>query len=124
MFSGRTLIELQKYDEAVAVVRKARESSIDNTDAIATEVIALARGGSPDKARETIKSMLDQRLNGYVSPYNIASLLNVLGETESALNFLETAFTEKDVRMVFLKVAPKWQDLRSHPRFTALINKM
>ena len=124
MFAGRTLIELQKYDEAVAMVRKARGSSIDNTDAIATEVIALARSGSPDKARETVALMQDRRKTEYVSPYNIASIFNALGETESALKFLEIAYTEKDVRMVFLKVEPKWNNLRTNPRFAALMKQM
>ena len=127
MFSGRTLIEQQKYDEAVNIIRRVRGvagSGNDNTDAIATEAIAAARSGRSDYARDTVKSLVDRRKVGYVSPYNIACIFNALGQSDSALTFLETAFAEKDIRMVFLKVDTKWDNLRSHPRFADLMHRM
>jgi gamma-glutamylcysteine synthetase len=37
---------------------------------------------------------------------------------------LEKAYAEKDIRMVFLGVEPKWGALRSEPRFIELLKKM
>jgi hypothetical protein len=60
----------------------------------------------------------------YVSPYNFATVYNALGETDDALDSLEKGFAEKAVLMVFLKVSPEWNNLRSQPRFIELMKKM
>jgi len=43
---------------------------------------------------------------------------------ENALNYLEKGFSERDVRMVFIKVEPKWNNLRSDSRFVSLLKRM
>ena len=60
----------------------------------------------------------------YVPAYNFAITYNALGETEIALNYLEKAFAEKNVLMTFLKVDPKWNNLRNEPRFIDLMRRM
>ena len=40
------------------------------------------------------------------------------------LDSLEKALTDRDSLMVFLKVEPKWDNLRSEPRFIELMRKM
>lgn len=45
-----------------------------------------------------------------------------LGENEAALNSLEKE--DKDVRMVFLKVEPRWNILRNEPRLIELMRRM
>lgn len=37
---------------------------------------------------------------------------------------LEKGFSDKDVRMVFLKVEPFWDNLRSEPRFLDVLKRM
>ena len=54
----------------------------------------------------------------------IAIVYNELGEREKALDYLEKGLAEKDVRMVFLKVEPTWNNLRSEPRFLDLMKRM
>jgi hypothetical protein len=46
----------------------------------------------------------------YVPPYSFALVRIGLGEKEKALDYLERGITEKDVRIVFLKVDPKWDE--------------
>jgi len=41
-----------------------------------------------------------------------------------ALDYLEQGYDLKDVRMVFLKVEPKWNNLRSNARFVKLMGLM
>lgn len=60
----------------------------------------------------------------YVPPYNIAVIYNGLGETDESLAWLELGFEQRDSGMVFLKVEPKWNNLRSEPRFIELMQKM
>jgi hypothetical protein len=49
---------------------------------------------------------------------------NGLGDSDKAITWLERGFEQRDCKMVFLKVEPKWNNLRSNPRFIQLIKKM
>ncbi len=68
--------------------------------------------------------MLKSSQTRYIPASNIALGYNGLGETEKALEYLERGFVEKDVRMAFLKVEPKWNNLRNEPRFIELMRRM
>jgi serine/threonine-protein kinase len=60
----------------------------------------------------------------YVRPYHIALVHNGLDEGEQALTWLERGFEQRDAKMVFLKVEPKWNNLRNEPRFVDLMKRM
>jgi hypothetical protein len=60
----------------------------------------------------------------YIPPYTIALAYNGLGEHDKALSWLERAFDQRSAAMVFLKVEPKWNNLRSDPRFQNLVRRM
>jgi hypothetical protein len=47
-----------------------------------------------------------------------------LGDRTRALELLEQAFQQREPLMVFLKVEPKWNELRSDPRFIDLMKKL
>jgi hypothetical protein len=51
-------------------------------------------------------------------------LYNGLGKTDQAFTSLEKAFEAKDVRLILLKVDPKWDNLRSDPRFADIMKRM
>jgi len=63
-------------------------------------------------------------LSLYVAPYDFAIIYNALGETDTALDYLEKAFAEKNVLLVFLKVDPKWNNLRNDPRYKDLLGRL
>ena len=56
--------------------------------------------------------------------YSIAALYNSLDEPGEALTWLERGFEDRDACMTFLKVAPIWKNLRGHPRFVQLLNRI
>jgi len=112
------------YPEAVAATEKAKELSVVSTETIAFGAYPLAKSGKIAEARAALDELLELSKSRYVPPYNIALVYNALGETESALDYLEKGFAEKDVRMVFLKVEPKWNNLRTAPRFIDLMKRM
>jgi TolB-like protein/DNA-binding winged helix-turn-helix (wHTH) protein/Tfp pilus assembly protein PilF len=124
MFSARAYSEKGMYPEAVAATEKAKELSVVSTETIAFGAYALAKSGKIAEARAALDELLELSKSRYVPPYNIALVYNALGETESALDYLEKGFAEKDVRMVFLKVEPKWNNLRTEPRFIDLMKRM
>jgi len=84
----------------------------------------LAKSGKTAEARVVLDELLKLSETHYVPPYHFALIYNGLGEREKALDYLEKGFAEKDVRIVFLKVEPKWNNLRSEPRFIDLMKRM
>ena len=47
-----------------------------------------------------------------------------LGEYDEALTCLERGFEQHDPWMVFLKVDPKWKNLRDERRYQMLLKRM
>lgn len=112
------------YAEAIAATRKSREISAVGSEPIAYGAYALAKSGKITEARASLDEMLTTSKTRWVPPYHLALVYNALGESDKALDYLEKAFAEKDVRMVWLKVEQKWNNLRSEPRFIELIKRM
>jgi DNA-binding winged helix-turn-helix (wHTH) protein/TolB-like protein/cytochrome c-type biogenesis protein CcmH/NrfG len=124
-FIARAYIEKGMFDQAVAASRKAQElSALNSSEQVAFAAVALARSGKIAEARTALDELLKLSKERFVPPYNIALIYNALGEQRKALDYLEKGLAEKDVRMVFLKVEPKWSNLRSEPRFVELIKQM
>ncbi len=121
---SRVYNEKGMYAEAIAAAAKAKELSRGNSEAIALIGYSLAKAERRDEARAVLDELLKLSKTRYVPPYNFALVYNALGESEKALDYLEKGFAEKDVRMVFLKVEPKWNNLRSEPRFIELMRRM
>ena len=123
-FAARAYIEKGMFAEAIAATLKARALAPESSEVKSFGAYALARAGKLNEARAELDEMLKLSVERYVSPYAIALIYNGLGERDKALDYLEKSFAEKDVRMVFLKVEPKWNNLRSEPRFKDLIKQM
>jgi DNA-binding winged helix-turn-helix (wHTH) protein/Tfp pilus assembly protein PilF len=123
LFISRVYTEKGMHSEAVAEAKKAAELS-GNSQSHAYRAYALAKWGKLSRARVVLDELLKLSSETYVPPYNIALAYNAVGEREKALDYLERGFAESDMRMVFLKVEPQWDSLRSEPRFVDLIKRM
>lgn len=123
LFISRVYTEKEMHPEAISAAKKAGELS-GNSQSDAYRAYALARWGKLEEARLILDKLIKLSAERYVPSYNIAVVYQGLGESEKALDYLEKGFAEKDVRMVFLKVEPKWNNLRREPRFIELIRRM
>jgi tetratricopeptide (TPR) repeat protein len=121
---ARVYIRQNRFDEAFAEAKKAGEFSGGNSEAVSLAAYALAKAERRDEALATLEELKSRSNERYVPSYNFAMIYNGFGMREEALNQLEKAFTERDARMILLKVEPKWNNLRSEPRFIALIKQM
>jgi len=84
----------------------------------------LAKSGKQAEARGLLAELLKLSTERNVPPSHIAMLYNGLGERDKALEWLERGFEERDPKMVFLKVDPKWDNLRNEPRFADLMRRL
>jgi tetratricopeptide (TPR) repeat protein len=125
LFASSAYIDKGMYSEAISEARRAKEiSGGKGTHADAFLGYALAKSGKEAEARSILKILLKSSAERYVSPYNIALIYNGLGKTDETLAWLERAYAQRIQRMVFLKVEPKWNNLRSDPRFQDLVRRV
>jgi eukaryotic-like serine/threonine-protein kinase len=124
MFASSAYIEKGMFGEAVAEARKARELNGVNSQATAQLGYALAKSGKQTEARGLLKELLKRSTERYVSRGNIALIYNGLGERDETLAWLERGYKERDAKMVFLKVEPKWNNLRADSRFQDLLRRV
>ncbi len=123
LFISAIYTEKGMFAEAIAAAKNAGELS-GNSQSNAYRAYALAKWGKQTEARAILDELSKLATTNYVPPYNFAVIYNGLGESGKALDYLEKGFVEKDVRMAFLKVEPKWNNLRNEPRFIELIRRM
>ena len=121
---ARIYIRQNRFDEAIAEAKKASEYSGGNREAASLEALALAKSERRDESSAILKELKSRSNQRYVPSYNIAMIENGLGSREEVLNNLEKAFAEKDVRIILLKVEPKWNNLRGEARFVELMRRM
>ena len=84
---------------------------------------AYGMSGERDKAKQLIRELIEQKKGKYVPSYFIAEIYSGLGENDKAFEWLEQAYEERDSQLVYMKVFPEWDPLRSDPRFKALLKK-
>jgi TolB-like protein/DNA-binding winged helix-turn-helix (wHTH) protein len=60
----------------------------------------------------------------YMQNADVAAVQVRLGEFNAALESLERGYAKHDAQLIYLKVDPYWDDLRSDPRFQDLIRRV
>ena len=124
LFASSAYIERGMYAEAIAEARRARELAPVLTIATAFGNYALAKSAKQAEARAELESLLKLSTTRFVPPSHIALIYNGLGERNETLAWLERGFQQRDPKMAFLKVEPKWNNLRSDSRFIEIIKRM
>jgi serine/threonine protein kinase/Tfp pilus assembly protein PilF len=124
LFASSAYIEKGMFVEAISEARRATELSSAQTVSAANEGYALAKLGKYEEARIVLDRLLKLSKERFVPPYHIAFLYNGLGQRNEAFAWLERGFEQRDPKMTFLKVEPKWNNLRDDPRFVDLMRRV
>jgi adenylate cyclase len=102
---------------ALGELLKAQRYSFGNTEATALRGYTLGAAGDPAKARAVLRSLDNRSRRRYVPPVHVALVRLGLGEHALALESLEEGLHERDVRLTFLAIEPRWDPLREHDAF-------
>ena len=116
----------QKGDFGLAIPELRKAVELAHGTPLMTSALAnvYARSGNKAEAEKLLADLSAESKRQYVSPYYFAVVYVGLGKPEEAMNWLEKAFTDRSNGLVFLKVEPELDDLRSNPRFVALQRKL
>ncbi len=120
---GLAYLANRQFQDALAEFQKGAppEGDPDTTAAIA-QVEALQ--GNRTAAYGILHHLSREARERYVSPASIALIHAALGEKDQAFQWLEQAYKDRSWWLVFMKVDPRFDSLRSDRRFEALLQRV
>jgi eukaryotic-like serine/threonine-protein kinase len=121
---GKSYTQKGMHAEAINELRKARELSAGNTEALSFLGFAYVAAGERDEALKVLDELNVQAKRRHVPPYHFAILHAGLGEKNEAFDWLERAFEKHAVDLFTLRVEPMFDGLRSDPRFQDLLRRV
>lgn len=85
-----------------------------------------ARQGRLENAYEQIRQIQHMQEKGSISfpCYNLALVYAGLNKTEEMFHYLDKAFSEKPVHLMFIQADPFWDPFRSDPRYVQMVNRV
>jgi TolB-like protein/tetratricopeptide (TPR) repeat protein len=123
LFLTSGYIEKGMWDKAIEEGRKTVEIN-PHSRSFSYLGYALAKSGREKEARDELNRIHAIGKDRWISPYSTAMLYNGLNDREQCLSWLEKGLAEHDPRMVFLKVEPKWNNLRDDPHFQKIMKEV
>jgi TolB-like protein/DNA-binding winged helix-turn-helix (wHTH) protein/Tfp pilus assembly protein PilF len=121
---GQAYEQKKAYDQAVAELRRAADISQNSPPVLAALARTCAVSGRTPEAKKLLALLMEQSKKQYVSPFYVAIVYAGLGENEQALDWLEKAYKDRSNAIVFAKVDPQLDALRSSPRFQSLLHRL
>lgn len=121
---GKVYGQTGNHAQGVQMLRRAVELS--NNDAATLSALAhgLAIAGSISEARQSLDHLRQLQENRYVSAGSIAEIFVGLGQSDLAHEWLQRAFEDRDIEMIWLNVDPLFDPIRNDSRFKKLIQRV
>jgi TolB-like protein/DNA-binding winged helix-turn-helix (wHTH) protein/Flp pilus assembly protein TadD len=124
MVLGQAYEQKGLYQQAIVELQKAASISHDSPPMLGSLGHALGVAGNKTEANKILDQLLGQLKKQYVSPFYISIVYAGLGENEKAMDWLEKSYEDRSNAIIFLKVDPDFDGLRSNPRFQVLVRRL
>ncbi|HET8624395.1 MAG TPA: tetratricopeptide repeat protein, partial [Gemmatimonadales bacterium] len=112
------------FEQAIADIRREVERPGLRTVKKLTLAFACASAGNKEEATGVLWELEPKLAEDTRLALLSAMLFTALGEKDRAFEQLERAYQQREPGLLFLKVAPWVDPLRSDPRYTALLEKV
>lgn len=121
---GQAYEQKGSYPQAIAELQKAASISHDSPPVLGALGHAFGAAGNRAEAEKILARLAQLSKKQYVSPFYVALVYDGLHENEKALDWLEKAYTDRSNAIIFIKVDPELDGLRSNPRFQSLLRRL
>jgi serine/threonine-protein kinase len=121
---GMAYAHAGRYDEAIAELEDHLSRTARRSVMLAVLGNTYARAGQTDRAREMLAELRRWTAERHATDTEVAYVLAALGEIDEAVDCLVRACDARVGLMVFVKVEPMLDPLRSHPRFIELLRRL
>jgi TolB-like protein len=121
---GQAYAGASRYDDAISALQSAVSFSGGAPFTSAALGYAYGKGGERREAKRILQELQERSTADYVSPFCVALVHIGLSDQDQALDCLDRAYEEHSHWLVYAKVWPLLDDLRSDARFAALLGKV
>jgi TolB-like protein/DNA-binding winged helix-turn-helix (wHTH) protein/Tfp pilus assembly protein PilF len=121
---GRVYVANGAPDRAVEELERAQGLMGPRPDVLTPHAYVLARAGRQREARTMLDGLRQQAKPQTAAPVRVAIVHIGLDETDRAFEWLEKALEARDWQMAMLNVEPAFDNLRSDPRFGAIVDRV
>jgi tetratricopeptide (TPR) repeat protein len=121
---GASYEQKSMFQEALVEFKSCATLSGDRPFYLAAVAEAYGRLGRKEEASKILSHLHESSNGEYVSPNDLCLVYAALGEKNKAFAWLETAYEQRDASLVWIKVAPESDALRSGPRFASFLRRM
>jgi eukaryotic-like serine/threonine-protein kinase len=121
---GEVHLAHARFQEAVQVFERTVRDSDGHPFALGFLAHAYARAGLPAEAEKIPRSLGEMAGRGYVPAYPMALAYIGLDQTDRAFEWLNKAIDGREAQMLYLKVNPIYDPLRSDLRFQDLVRRV
>lgn len=119
---GESYVQQGDLAEAIATLEQAKQLAGGYPSSSLAYVYTLA--GRHDAARHELAELIEHSQKEYVSPYYVAVIYAGFGDIDQTLTWLEKAYSERSGTLLTLRVNPKFDVMRSDPRFGDMIERI
>ena len=117
-------MEKERFDDAAFDFQKALALEPSDFASLGYLGICYGRAGKTTDGMKLLQDLDDLSQRKYVPPFYRAVLLLGLGRRDQSLEWLERAFQARIPWMIFLKVWPIFDAIRTDPKFLAFSQKL
>ncbi|MGI8770034.1 MAG: winged helix-turn-helix domain-containing protein [Acidobacteriaceae bacterium] len=121
---GQAYEQKAEYPLAIAEFQKAVAGSHNSPPMLAALAHVYAISGRQSEARRLLEQLKQRSKQQYVSPFYIALVYAGLEQSDQAVKWLESAYADRSNPIIFLRVDPEFDGLRSNPGFQKLLNRL
>ncbi|MGA3040451.1 MAG: hypothetical protein ABSF54_06670 [Bryobacteraceae bacterium] len=122
----RSLEIVRGRPDAVDAVTQAMRAAFPDVDDTSVRARLAARQGRQAEARGMVEHWIQEciRIQRPGKSCYAAQIYASIGEKDLAFKWLDQAYQERNPLLVYAKVVPYYDNLRSDPRFTALLQRL
>ena len=121
---GRVHEQKGEYAKAIDLLDRAVELSGADPVPLSALAHAFASAGKMSEAGKILEDLQESSNRRYVSACHIAGIYIGLGKNDLAFKWLDQAVENRDIELVWLKVNPIFDPLRSDARFVELVRRV
>jgi serine/threonine-protein kinase len=113
------------YGEAIAEFQKVHQIlGTSDPYGLGISAYVYAKAGNKEEATRILNQLIDLSKRGYALAVEIAGVYAGLNDKDKAFEWLNQGYADQESGIGSLQIDHAWDDLRSDPRFTALLKKI
>jgi tetratricopeptide (TPR) repeat protein len=123
-FLGQAYLEKKLIDKAIAELEQSVVLTNRSPECVAMLGYAYAVAGNQSRAVELVGELEMRSIDRYVSPVQLAWMRLGLADHDKALAELERAYDRRAADLIWLRVRPVFDAIRSNSRFESLCRRL